>query len=297
MFYSLMTVLALYCQFLLASGASTSKQVFSTSNFNEFDTDIDVAKSFPSTNSHGCTGLIRNGQLCTSEQQNRGLSEDDPSSGSNKVMGIHHRANVAGSSGGSQFYQSYSDLNDKATLSYEVFFPSDFQFKKGGKLPGLHGGDEKCSGGYKANGENCFSLRLMWRENGAYETYAYLPLSEAEDSFCARCSGYSSPISKCSQAYQHWCALDRKSSNKFSTNKWHKVEQTIALNTPGKADGTYELRIDGKEKSKATNVVFRTTDKLGVNGLYFSTFFGGDDSSYAPTSDQMNYFRNFKLYT
>eukprot|EP00121_Abeoforma_whisleri_P005983 Awhi_evm1s5432 len=296
-------LIATFCLCILSiftSGASTGKQVFTKSNFNEFKSDapVDVARSFPKTHSHGCTGLIRNGELCTSEKKNRGLSKEDPENGSNKVLGIRHKAHTAGSGGGSQFYQSFEGLNDKATLEYEVYFPSDFEWKKGGKLPGLHGGNEKCSGGFKADGKNCYSLRLMWRENGAFETYAYLPLSKAVDEFCAGCAGYAEPIKKCSQATEHhWCAIDRKSKNKFKKNKWHKIQQSIKLNDPDEADGTYELRVDGELISKLKNVVYRTTDKLKVNGLFFSTFFGGDDSSYAPSSDQMNYFKNFKLYT
>lgn len=52
-------------------------------------------------------------------------------------------------------------------LEYEVYFPGSFDFVMGGKLPGMHGGNLQCSG-YSSvpNGNNCFSTRLMWRENG-----------------------------------------------------------------------------------------------------------------------------------
>ena len=32
---------------------------------------------------------------------------------------------------------------NNVTLEYSVYFPSDFDFVKGGKLPGLYGGHEK----------------------------------------------------------------------------------------------------------------------------------------------------------
>ena len=56
-------------------------------------------------------------------------------------------------------------------LYYELFFSENFQFVKGGKLPGLLGGPEPgaCSGGGKPQGDDCFSSRLMWRTDGAGE--------------------------------------------------------------------------------------------------------------------------------
>jgi hypothetical protein len=44
-------------------------------------------------------------------------------------------------------------------MAYKIFFPSDFDFVKGGKLPGLFGGRPGCSGGDA--GKDCFSTRFM----------------------------------------------------------------------------------------------------------------------------------------
>lgn len=73
--------------------------------------------------------------------------------------------------GGADFYASPLNLDDarSVTLEYSVFFPSGFQWVKGGKLPGLYGGHMTCSGGDDAT--TCFSTRLMWREDGAGELY------------------------------------------------------------------------------------------------------------------------------
>ena len=73
--------------------------------------------------------------------------------------------------GGSQFYAAPLDLQHarSATFAYSVFFPSDFDWVKGGKLPGLYGGRTGCSGGDAA--DDCFSTRLMWRRGGAGELY------------------------------------------------------------------------------------------------------------------------------
>lgn len=56
-------------------------------------------------------------------------------------------------------------------VTYEVAFDAGYDWVKGGKLPGLRGGlnSTGCSGGNAANGQDCFSTRVMWRQNGAGE--------------------------------------------------------------------------------------------------------------------------------
>lgn len=77
--------------------------------------------------------------------------------------------------GGSEFYAKPLDISkaNNVTLEYKVFFPSDFDWVKGGKLPGLYGGHTRCSGGDLAL--DCFSTRLMWRAGGAGELYLVMP--------------------------------------------------------------------------------------------------------------------------
>jgi hypothetical protein len=64
-----------------------------------------------------------------------------------------------------------SESFNSMLLTYDLAFDSDFDFVRGGKLPGLRGGNGTtgCSGGEASDGANCFTARLMWRENGAGE--------------------------------------------------------------------------------------------------------------------------------
>lgn len=73
--------------------------------------------------------------------------------------------------GGAQFYALWNSSGSpfqSMLVTYEVAFDTDFDWVKGGKLPGLRGGPDpnNCSGGNQANGTNCFSSRVMWRTNG-----------------------------------------------------------------------------------------------------------------------------------
>ncbi len=63
--------------------------------------------------------------------------------------------------------------NKQIELSYIVRFDKEFEFVKGGKLPGLCGGPESVTGGRPANGKNGFSARIMWRRDGRGEAYLY----------------------------------------------------------------------------------------------------------------------------
>jgi len=90
-----------------------------------------------------------------------------------KVLAVDYPKGAVGpQNGGAQFV---IDLPAKTayTLRYSLKFAENFDFRIGGKLPGLTSGGEKWTGGVRPlNGEG-FSARLMWRENGRAELYLY----------------------------------------------------------------------------------------------------------------------------
>lgn len=79
-------------------------------------------------------------------------------------------------------------------------------------------------------------------------------------------------------------------------NTHTQVQQFIRLNTPNKYDGVYQLYINKKLVMSSTNMLYRTTSTLKLKGIFFSTFMGGDDISWAPKKNQNTYFRNVRLY-
>jgi hypothetical protein len=141
-------------------------------------------------------------------------------------------------------------------LRYYVRFGENFDFVKGGKLPGLFGGSMR-AGGQIPDGTNGFSTRFMWRRQGQGEVYAYLPTS-----------------------VQHGTSLGR-GSWRFVPGTWHLVEQEVRLNTPGQKDGIVRVWIDGQGVLENTTLVFRSVDSVRIEGILFSTFFGGNDGSWA----------------
>ncbi|MFB2938924.1 polysaccharide lyase [Aerosakkonemataceae cyanobacterium BLCC-F154] len=173
--------------------------------------------------------------------------------------------------GGAQFFANLNmQPRDALRLSYYVRFSDNFDFVKGGKLPGLFGGNNN-TGGKIPDGTDGFSTRYMWRRNGDGEVYAYLPTSK-----------------------KHGTSLGR-GNWQFQPGKWHFIEQELTLNQPGKNDGRIRVWFDGEQVLDEKELAFRTTKDLKIEGILFSTFFGGGDSSWASSKDVYADFANFSV--
>ncbi|KIM29137.1 polysaccharide lyase family 14 protein [Serendipita vermifera MAFF 305830] len=177
---------------------------------------------------------------------------------------------------------SLRDANN-VTLSYSVFFPTTFDFVKGGKLPGLYGGHEKCSGG--DDGLDCFSTRLMWRGGGKGELY----LDQQPPALCS-----TPPRSVCDSAYG--LSIGR-GSFVFERGMWTHVSQTVWLNTPGLANGGFTLQVGSGDEPTSMNTVMSSAEVLyrvgeGSGGYFESEsiddYFGEDDEPSDTTHGSFN---------
>jgi hypothetical protein len=175
-----------------------------------------------------------------------------------------------GPDGGMQAYLQLPAQADVVDLAYQVRFPEGFDFVKGGKLPGLYGGTEN-SGGDVPDGTDGFSTRYMWRADGEGEVYAYLPASE-----------------------EHGTSLGRGCWT-FTPGDWSALRQRVQLNTPGDADGRITVWQDDRLVLDKGGVSFRSTADLRIDGVFFSTFFGGGDASWASPMDQHIDFADFEV--
>jgi hypothetical protein len=174
--------------------------------------------------------------------------------------------------GGAAFYTPFA-TGDVLCLHYKVRFPGDFDFVKGGKLPGLYGG-EAPSGGDEVTGTNGWSVRLMWRKDGAGELYEYIVNKDEEFGLSAGRGAF-----------------------QFPRGRWVEVDLEIKLNDPGRQNGIARLWIDGKPAIEQRDLVYTTGGSAASNGgLMFSTFFGGSDDSWASPKDQHVDFADFRMY-
>jgi hypothetical protein len=173
--------------------------------------------------------------------------------------------------GGTQFYAQLGlPTQDSLRLSYYVRFSEDFDFVKGGKLPGLFGGIGN-TGGEIPEGDDGFSTRFMWRRSGDGEVYAYLPTSE-----------------------EHGTSIGRGSWS-FRPDTWYHLEQEVTLNQPGMTNGRIRVWVNDRLMLERNDLIFRSTETLKIEGILFSTFFGGSDRSWATPNDAFADFADFKV--
>ncbi|WP_205742703.1 polysaccharide lyase [Onishia niordana] len=177
--------------------------------------------------------------------------------------------------GGAGFYVAPQALAgaERACLRYRVRFSPGFDFVKGGKLPGLYGG-EAPSGGVQADGENGFTMRFMWRRDGQGELYEYVVNQDSD---------YGVSVGR-----GRWS---------FPSGQWVTVEQELVLNDPQQENGLARVWIDGRPVLEQRGILYRTTDALTIDGLMFSTFFGGHGADWRTPRDQHADFAGFRLYT
>ncbi|WWD09742.1 hypothetical protein V865_007870 [Kwoniella europaea PYCC6329] len=218
---------------------------FSISNFSAGSQNIEVLAGSPSPPFQDQNDI---------STQSISTSNWDPSINSLRVTYPAGSMNPGNNPrGGSTFYAHPINMRrvHNATLEYSVFFPRDFDFVKGGKLPGLYGGHSGCAGGVDAR--DCFSTRMMWRENGHGELYLYAPRHRQTQRLCR-----SPPFSDCSTPYG--LSIGRGSWT-FERGAWTDIRQDVWLNTPGKNDGGFNIWINGKLVVHADDVFYRDTSE------------------------------------
>ena len=157
------------------------------------------------------------------------------------------------------------------TLEYKVRFDKDFEWKLGGKLPGLAGGDRP-TGGDDTSGGNGFSTRYMWRKDGRMVVYAYYEGKPADKKFG-----------------EDWeCEIN------FVPERWYTLRQKVTVNTGNQANGKVEVWVDGSKKLTKTGLLLMSNGSNGVDFVLFDTFMGGADSTWAPSGNQYLRMDNFK---
>jgi hypothetical protein len=188
--------------------------------------------------------------------------------------------------GGAQFYTAFAQLGRPELaaakvlyLRYYVKFQSGFDFGRGGKLPGLYGGPVgQESGGHHGQ---AFSTRYMWRDH---------PVAGSLSN-CSR-------LVPCSQVYTYSPLIGSGYGgnvgggwNWQGDGRWHLVEQEVDRRT-----GSVAVWYDGKRLLSASGAVAGISG-IPFSGVFFSTFFGGHDSSWGPSRTEYAYFAGFAVST
>ena len=116
--------------------------------------------------------------------------------------------------------------------------PSDFDFGKGGRLPGLLANAQSQTATAASP-----SIRSGWREAGVLEVRAQMP-------------GWSDARA---------LASDR-SEYTLPRGQWVALEQEVVLNTPGQKDGAVRVWADGALRFEKSGLVLRDSADARITG-------------------------------
>lgn len=226
------------------------------------------------------------------------------------------------------FPQNFTDV----TLEYDIMFGDNFDFVRGGKLPGLGGGASMGCGGTPEEYQNGFSARLMWREidfERELETKKQLgkemkvlkemiKSEKDKDKMLSQMKQIGNEIIKLGwnfrdlvkephKAYlvQYMYYPDRKTNhgddqiyqhkNKkvfVEPNKWYNIKMRIKLSENTKQKDTIMAWVNGKRVLER-RLNLRKKKSYGINQVMFSLFFGGDDETWHTKKDEKVYFKKF----
>lgn len=175
---------------------------------------------------------------------------------------------------GGMTFADYFDVGrgQAGCLSYEVYFQPGFKFAKGGKLPGLWGG--RGVAGCVKETQKGFSTRFMWSRTGEAYVYAYL----------------ADRTNRCG----HDINAEKAGSTRVTPGRWHRLDQEVRLNTPGQRDGVLRVWFDRELVIDRSDIMYRATKNVKIDGLFFSSFFGGSSPGNISPRDQYTRFRNFE---
>jgi hypothetical protein len=131
-----------------------------------------------------------------------------------------------------------------ACLSYHVLLPADFEFHRGGVLPGIAGTD----GAEQGDG---FTARLAWRPKAG----GGVTLRVAENGTTR-------------------ATLVERQIFDLPRGRWVKVEQEVVMNTPKQEDGVLRVWIDGSLAVDRSDLSYRTQGSVTVTGVSVDIFRG-----------------------
>jgi len=163
---------------------------------------------------------------------------------------------------------------DQATLSFDIKLHSKFEFVKGGKLHGLGGGTGTT--GCDPIDANGWSVRMMWNSDGKPILYIY----------------HQDRDSNCGDVY----TVQAPANFAFQRGTWYRIDMQVTMNSSKSAsDGRATLYIDGEKLIDVTGLRLTGNNAVDIDSFMFSTFYGGSNASWAPSTKTYIYFDNFTV--
>jgi hypothetical protein len=213
---------------------------------------------------------------------------------SNGQIKLIYGKNAHGGGGGAKFTAYPGKFpREELTFGYDVYFPDSFEWKKGGKLPGMCIGKsakECATGGDWKKDEG--SARIMWRSKDGKNAYAiayiYMPI-EGEP---VKAYNKQGPVYKKATDPGTRTGHDVWHGELPIKKGWNRMSLYVKMNTPGKTDGILELQVNGV-KRRAADVRWRDNKEVRINNINFVSFFGGSGDDWnSPSHETYTLYKN-----
>jgi hypothetical protein len=188
---------------------------------------------------------------------------------------------------------------DSITFSYDVFFGDDFDFVRGGKLPGvcLSSSKSGCAtgGDWKADAG---SIRPMWRADNGKDPfiigYVYFPNKKGpKHAYDQQGDDYQKATRPGDRTGHDVWIKERPLS---LDRGWNSLKVFVKLNTPGKKDGILEMTVNGVTR-RVEDVMYRDSAEVKLNKARIVSFFGGGSNDWNSPKDTTISFKNFRFST
>lgn len=201
-----------------------------------------------------------------------------------------------------------------------------YDFQRGGKIPGLMGGNGgPASGGGNnstgPNGRNGWSARSMWGSGGVAGLYLYHPDMRNPGVIPVPPGGDPVIYHRLNEKpesliYGHGFPYLNADGTRFTfqPNRWYMITERVKMNSvpnassTGNFDGQIEIWVDGEQKLLVKNIRLRHGEnysvpdnqniakRLDIDGMNFHSFFGGGTIGHAPDTDSCVAFDDIKVF-
>lgn len=142
-------------------------------------------------------------------------------------------------------------------FEYRLRFDEGYDFSRGGKIPGLGGGNAP-SGCETSTGVG-FTARQMWRENGRLIGYIYDMDQRGE------------------------CGNNLETGFSFVVGRWYTIKQRIKLNTGTQHNGVLQLWVDDRQVINRSNMGWMgEAPNRRIDRIFLDFFFGGSTADWSP---------------
>jgi chitodextrinase len=190
--------------------------------------------------------------------------------------------------GGGEWWAPLPPGIEELYFSYNVMFRPGFDWRMGGKLPGL-GGVDNPTGGVDMPFESGWTARYMWQEvktsdpwypDGRLIFYVYHHNKPSQYG-----AGY----------------LLGEESFPVTDSIWYNLCMRVVLNSVyadgGAINGILEFFLNGKHIMTRSDLQYRNLSSIWIDTQHIVTFFGGSGDEYAPLAPEWIMFDDFACFT